>query len=161
MQLFFLFPVLWPHQFSKPSCTQSTSNLLFWAYFSICENPNNHSSCGSSHVITTFSFFLSFLGIGFLFCTPCCTGGTWNCNSTLDTMYPCFDYYREGEVMPSCAYLGFQRTLLHVFPCVLSLCFLVTSGSPHKPILLIALLIYGSMHATFPHMLLCTTPTFS
>ncbi len=63
--------------------------------------------------------------------------------------------------MPSCAYPGFLGILLCEFLCLLSLCILLTSGSPHEPNLLLALLIYDSMHATLLHMLLCATPTFS
>ncbi len=64
-------------------------------------------------------------------------------------------------VMPSCAYPGFLRILLCGFSCLLSLCISVTSGSPHKHILLLALLIYDSTHVTLLQMLLCATPTFS
>ncbi len=63
--------------------------------------------------------------------------------------------------MTSCAYPGFTGILLYGFLCLLYLSLLVTPGSPHEPILLIALLIYDSMHATLPHMLLCATPRFS
>ncbi len=63
-------------------------------------------------------------------------------------------------VMSSCAYPGFPGILLCRFLCPLSLCMLVTSGSPCEPILLIALLIYDSMHAVLLHIQLCATPTF-
>ncbi len=39
--------------------------------------------------------------------------------------------------------------------------FLVMSGSPREPILLIALLIYDSTHPALPHIQLCASPTFS
>ncbi len=53
------------------------------------------------------------------------------------------------------------RIFLCGFPCLLSLCTLVTSGSPQELILLLSLLIYDSKNARLLHMLLCATPIFS
>ncbi len=56
--------------------------------------------------------------------------------------------------MLSCAYNGLQGILLCGFLYLLSVCILVTSGSSHEPIFLMALLIYDSVHAVLTHMLL-------
>ncbi len=63
--------------------------------------------------------------------------------------------------MPCCAYPGSPGILLCGFLCLVSLCLLVTSSSPHEPIILIASLRHFRMHAVLSHMLLCATPTFS
>ncbi len=123
----------------------------FLASFSPCENPDDHSSCGSGHAIPTFSF---------LFWTPCHNGGVQNWNPALDTIYPCIDY-RDGKCYAHLCFLGFLGILLCGFPCLMSFCILLKSGSPCEPILLMALLMYDSMHATLLHMLICATPTFS
>ncbi len=49
--------------------------------------------------------------------------------------------------MISCAYSWFPVILLCGFPCLLSLCTLVMSGSAYEHILLLSLPIYDSMHA--------------
>ncbi len=82
-------------------------------------------------------------------------------DTTLITVFLILQSCLHGRcVMPSCAYPGFLGILLCGFLCLLSLCIFVSSGSPHEPILLIALLIYDSMHAALPHIQLCATPTF-
>ncbi len=65
------------------------------------------------------------------------------------------------DVMPGCAYHGFPGILLFEFLCLLSLCTLVMSGSPCGIVLLLALLMYDSTHASLLDMLLFATPTFS
>ncbi len=111
----------------------------------------------SSHAIPTFSFF----GIGFLFCTLCHTGGL---RIVILLLIPCIPTLITGResVMPCCANPGFTGILLCGFMCLLTLCILVTSDSPHEPILLIAsMTIYDSTHAVLPHIQLCATFTFS
>ncbi len=53
--------------------------------------------------------------------------------------------YIKISVVPSCAYPGFSGILLCGFPCLLSICMLVMSGSPCEPILMV-LLIYDSIN---------------
>ncbi len=82
----------------------------------------------------------------------------------LTYLFLCFDFPLCSivpSVMPSCAYPGFPGILLCGFLCLLSVCLLVMSCSPHEPILLTALLIHDSMHAALPHILLCAIATFS
>ena len=156
-----ILPCCWPHELSAPYIQYKiyVKSPPFWAYFSPCENPNDHTSCGSGHVIPTFFLFSFFWGnpTFSVLHTLSYKGG-----SDLQTYlgYHALITGRES-VMPRCAYPGFPRILLCGFLCLLSLCILVMSGSPCEPILLIALLIYDSTHAALPHIQLCASPTFS
>ncbi len=154
----FSFPISWPHKLSKPHNTQRISNLIFFGHTSQNVRTLMITLPVEIAMSCPHSTFLG--GIGFLFCTPCHTGGL---RIVILLWIPCIIALiavRES-VMPSCAYCGFLGILLCGFPCLLSLCILVKSSSPHEPMLLLALLVFDSTHAALPHMPLCSTPTFS
>ncbi len=135
------------------------SNLLFYGHPSHYVRTLN-TTLPVKMACHTQIFFFSFFGLGFPFCTPCHTGGL---RIIILLWIPCILALITGRksVMPSGAYSEFLGILLCGFPCLLSLCTLVKSGSPCKPILLLALLIYDSIHATLLCIILCATPIFS
>ncbi len=139
-------------------CIKYVKYHLFWASFSWCENPDDHSSSGSGHVIP--HFFVFFFWLRFPFYTPCHMGGAKNCTPTWDTMYPCIDY-REKERYAQLCLPWIPRNLSLWIPLpTVSLYFSdVRFATWTYPFLV--LLLYDSMHAMLLCMLLCPTPTFS
>ncbi len=118
---------------------------LFLSSFLQCENSDDNISYGSDHAIPIFSFFL-FYGLAFLFAHPVIQV---EFKIVILLWIQCILALITGResVIPSCAYPGFPGIRLCGLLCLLSLCTLVTSGSPCEPILLLSLLIYDMMNA--------------
>ncbi len=85
-----------PHELSDPIVHGIRPYPFLLSSFSQCEDPDDNTSCVSSHAIPTFSFFF-FHGLRFPFILHTLFyRGVSNCNPILDSMYPCIDY-SDGE----------------------------------------------------------------
>ncbi len=156
---FFLFFITQPHKMSHPCHTWLTCNHIFFRHSSHhVRTPMISLAVEAAMPYPHFPFLFS-KDISFF--AHLVIQGELRFVILLWIPYVLALITGRESVVSSCAYPGFTGILLCGFLCLLSLCTFVTSGSPHEPILLMALLIYDSKHAALSHTLPCATPAFS